>query len=280
MEPEREDAGALHALEVRLLLEAIHARYGYDLRDYSPPHMKRRLGAALARYGLPHLGELQHRILHDPSFFAAVLDELTVQVSDLFRDPPFYRAFRERVIPVLRTYPLLRIWHAGCATGEEAYATAILLTEEGLYDRAQIYATDLSVQALAQAKQGVFAADRAQAFAFNHARSGAKTDFAHYCTIAYDQLAISETLRRNILFFQHNLVSDQAFGEMHVIFCRNVFLYFGPELRARVIHKFAQSLCAGGFLCLGNSEQLSRAEHGREFVEFASAERVYRSVVD
>lgn len=280
MSLEREDGGALQAIEVQLLLEAIHARYGYDLRDYSPPHMHRRLCAVLARWGLPHLGELQHRVLHDSAFFAAVLDELMVQVSDMFRDPPFYRAFRQRVVPLLRTYPLLRIWHAGCATGEEAYASAILLSEEGLYDRAQIYATDLSVQALAQAKQGVFAADRAPSFAGNHARSGAKAAFSDYCTVAYDQLAVSEALRRNIFFFQHDLVSDQAFGEMHVIFCRNVFLYFGPELRARVVRKFAQSLCAGGFLCLGNSEQLSRTEHGHEFVEFAGTERVYRSVVD
>lgn len=273
MEPDEE----LESLEIRLLLEAIHARYGYDLRDYAEYTMRRRVRAVLARSGLTHLGELQHKVLSDASFFAHMIEDLTVRVSDMFRDPPFYRVFRARVVPVLRTYPLLKIWHAGCATGEEAYATAILLSEEGLYERAQIYATDLSTQALHHAKQGVYEAERMRAFEQNYEGAGGTGSFARYCTAAYDHLVMADALRRNILFFQHNLVSDHVFGEMNVIFCRNVFIYFGPELRERITEKFRQSLCAGGFLCLGSAEHLVRAGKHSAFEDFAPTERIYRS---
>jgi chemotaxis protein methyltransferase CheR len=266
-------------IELRLLLEAIHARYGYDLRGYALDSMHRRVRGSLAKSGLPHLGSFQHAVLSDPEFFARVLDDLTVQVSDMFRNPPMYRAFRERVVPILRSYPLLRIWHAGCASGEEAYATAILLTEEGLYDRTQIYATDLSGQAIASAVQGVFRLERLPGFAENYRQAGGTSSFTRYCTQAYDHLAMVESLRRNILFFQHNLVSDAVFGEMHMVFCRNVFIYFGPKLRERVIDKFGESLCPGGFLCLGDSEHLS--EHmRRRFADFSPSERIFRSTSD
>lgn len=264
------------AIEVQLLLEAIHVRYGYDLRGYTHASLRRRVLAALAKSGLPHLGELQHRILIEPRFFSSVLHDLTVQVSELFRDPDFYLAFRERVLPVLRTYPLLRIWHAGCATGEEAYATAIMLTEAGLYDRAQIYATDLSAVAIAQAKDGVFPAERLATFTSNYERAGGREDFERYYTLAYDRFALSESLRRNILFFEHNLVADHVFGEMHVVFCRNVLIYFGQELRARVLAKLAQALVHGGFLCLGSSEQISRNDQHLGLRALDAQERIYR----
>ena len=270
------EAESVEALEIRLLLEAIQARYGYDLREYAPDSMRRRVQACLAKSGLPHIGELQHRVLEQPAFFARVLNDLTVRVSDLFRNPELYRVFRTRVVPILRSYPLLRIWLAGCATGEEAYSCAIMLSEENLYERTQIYATDLSPQAIEQAKQGVYRAERLPNFKANYALSGGTEDFGRYCTVAYDRLAMADQLRRNLLFFQHDLVVDQVFGEMHVIFCRNVLIYFGAELRERVIRKFEQSLCASGFLCLGDSEQLTRAQRGRGFAEFAAAERLYR----
>jgi chemotaxis protein methyltransferase CheR len=266
----------VEAIETRALLDAIYARYGYDLREYTAASMKRRVHAVLARTGIEHLGELMHRVLVDPDFFVQVLDDLTVRVSDMFRDPAFYRAFRARVVPVLRTYPLLRIWHAGCASGEEAYASAILLQEEGLYERTQIYATDLSAQAVAEAKHGVYAAERLPTFAENYARAGGLGHFSDYYTAAYDGLAMTEALRRNVLFFQHNLVSDHAFGEMHVVFCRNVFIYFGPELRDRVMATFGHSLCAGGFLCLGSAEQVPRGDRPSVFTDFAPDERIYR----
>jgi chemotaxis protein methyltransferase CheR len=260
-------------IEIRLLLEAIHERYGYDLRDYAPASMRRRVSAALARSGLNHLGELQHRLLGEPGFFAGVLDDLTVKVSEMFRDPGFYRAFRAQVAPVLRTYPLLKIWHSGCAAGEEVYASAILLSEEGLYERSQIYATDLSLGALEQARQGVYSSDHLQRFAENYRESGGASAFSSYYNQAYGRIAFHDSLRRNVLFFQHDLVSDHVFGEMHVIFCRNVLIYFGPDLRARVLDRFGQSLSPGGFLCLGSSERLPRSE---AFSEFSAEARIYR----
>jgi chemotaxis protein methyltransferase CheR len=264
------------AIEARLFLEAIYVRYDYDLRGYAAAPMRRRLAAALTRTGIEHLGELQHRVLHDQQLFTEVLHDLTVPVSELFRDPDFYRSFRERVVPVLSTYPLLRIWNAGCATGEEAYATAIVLKEEDVYERSQIYATDLSSLSVASAKAGVYSAERLATFQDNYDQAGGRSSLSNFYTTAYDCIALNAHLRRNMLFFQHNLVSDQVFGEMHVIFCRNVLIYFGQELRRQVLAKFRQSLCAGGFLCLGDSEQLSRADLQNDFSEFSPKDRIYR----
>jgi chemotaxis protein methyltransferase CheR len=263
------------AIEVRLVLEAIHAKYGYDLRGYGTESMARRVQAALAKSGLGHLGELQHRLLSDPEFFARLLEDLTVHVSEMFRDPGFYRAFRERVVPTLRTYPELKIWHAGCASGEEVYATAILLTEEQLYDRAQIYATDVSAAALERAREGVYTDVQARAFAKSYVASGGKGHFEDYTRAAYDRIAVQERLRRNVVFFHHNLVSDYALGEMHVIFCRNVLIYFGQSLRERVLGMLRMGLRHGGFLCLGSSESLP-ASLRSVFSTFASAERIYQ----
>jgi len=265
----------VEALEVRLLLEAIYCQYGYDLRDYASTSMRRRVLAALRRSGLAHLGEMQHKLLVDQPFFATVLDTLTVRVTELFRDPTFHLAFRERVVPVLRTYPLVRIWHAGCASGEEVYATSIILSEEGLYDRAQIYATDLSHDALDQARHGIYPAAQLGKFTENYRRAGGTASLSSYYTEAYDHIAMRESLRRNVLFFQHNLVSDHVFGEMNLIVCRNVLIYFGPELKVRVLRKFDQSLCPRGFLCLGTSEHLAYSPT-LPFQEFAGRDRIFR----
>jgi chemotaxis protein methyltransferase CheR len=266
----------VEALEVRMLLEALYARYGYDFRGYGATSMRRRVVSILAKSGLNHLGDLQHKLLTEPEYFADVLEQLTVQVSDLFRDPGFFEVLRTRVMPILRTYPLLRIWHSGCANGEEVYSNAIVLSEEGLYERAQLYATDLSAHALDQAKQGLYSSTQLATFIGNYEKAGGIQNLNDYYTAAYEGFVVKEMLRRNVLFFQHNLVSDHAFGEMQVIFCRNVLIYFGEELRDRVLDKFAQSLCRGGFLCLGSSEKLSRAHQAKGFVEFAPDERIYR----
>lgn len=263
------------AIEIRLFLEAMHARYGYDLRGYAPTSINRRVLAALAKSGCSHLGELQHRVLLDAGLFATVLDDLTVQTSEMFRDPSFCRAFRTRVVPLLRTYPLLRIWHAGCATGEEAYACAITLTEEGLYERSQLYATDLSVQAVEQAKQGSYDSQRIPCFSNNYLEAGGQTDFSNHYIRSDTRFTMKDTLRNNVQFFQHDLVSDRAFGEMHVIFCRNVFIYFQPELRQRVLHKFAESLRTGGFLCLGTTERIG-SDVSEEFEAFSADPCIYR----
>ena len=265
----------VEGIEVRLFLQAIFDRYGYDLRDYSSFSIRRRVMGALARSGLAHLGELQHRVLTDPDLFASVVEDLTVRVSEMFRDPTFYRALRTQVIPLLRTYPLLNVWHSGCASGEEAFSSAVVLSEEGLYDRTQIYATDLSSRALDQAKQGVYSADVINQCVTNYLSAGGKGRFEEYYRAAYDHFAMRESLRRRILFFQHNLVSDHVFAEMHIIFCRNVLIYFEPALRDRVVRKFTQSLRPGGFLCLGSSERLAPAYEG-QFSVFNERERIYR----
>jgi chemotaxis protein methyltransferase CheR len=266
----------VEAIEIRVLLDAINARYGYDLRDYAPASMRRRVMAALAQSGLAHLGELQHRVLSDPQFFATVMDGLTVRVTELFRDPGFLLTLRQRVLPILRTYPLFKIWHAGCASGEEVYASAIILTEEGLYDRAQIYATDLSHEALEQARQGIYSGRHAERVAASYRQAGGTADLSQYYTEAYDRIAMRESLRRNVVFFQHDLVSDHVFGEMNLIVCRNVLIYFGPTLKERVMEKFEQSLSPRGFLCLGTSERLGPDAAARAFTEFAGPDRIYR----
>lgn len=263
-------------IELRLILEAIYARYGYDLRDYARASMRRRLIAAMQRTGAKHLGELQHRLLTEPDLFVSVLDDLTVQVTEMFRDPAFYRSFRATVVPHLRTYPQIKVWHAGCATGEEVYATAIVLAEEDLYDRTQIYATDLSVRALERAREGVYPAGQAVAFAANHQQAGGKEPFDKYCSQAYDRISIKDTLRRNVVFFQHDLVSDHVLGEMQVIFCRNVLIYFSRPLQQRVLVKLAQGLSRGGFLCLGSSERIPENGDGGQFVAHDPQARIYR----
>jgi chemotaxis protein methyltransferase CheR len=264
--------------ELEPLLAAIDARYGCDLRGYAPQSLRRRIALARAKTS-EDAQEFERRILEDSESFAWFLHDLTVHVSELFRDPVLYRALRQQVLPILRTYPQLRIWHAGCANGEEAYASAILLSEEGLYERCQIYATDLSAKVLHSAKEGIYARARLHAFSANYRAAGGRSVLANYFQVGHGHVVVRESLKRNILFFQHNLVSDHDFGEMHVIFCRNVMIYFGRELRERVLGRLEQSLCPGGFLCLGESEQLSRGALavGR-FEALSAAARIYRQM--
>jgi chemotaxis protein methyltransferase CheR len=262
-------------IEIRLLLEAIHSKYGYDLRDYSPASMSRRFQTILAKSGAMNLGDLQHRLITDSSLFASILDDLTVQVSEMFRDPRFFRSFRTHVVPVLRTYPQVKIWHAGCAGGEEVYATAILLAEEDLIDRTLLYATDLSEGALDRAREGVYSEERAALFAENYAASDPKGNFDDHFSRAYGRITVKESLRKSILFFQHDLGTDYALGEMNVILCRNVLIYFAPKLRDRVTGMFSKSLTRGGFLCIGANERLSPEER-EHFDPIAAGETIYR----
>jgi chemotaxis protein methyltransferase CheR len=263
-------------IEARLVLDAIFERYGYDFRDYEPGSINRRLRATLQRHELAHHAELLHRVLTSEEFFIEVLNDLMIQVSEMFRDPPSYRVFRERVVPILRTYPEIRVWHAGCASGEEAYATAILLSESDLYERSQIYATDLSSAAIARAQSGVYGETEARAFARNYLAAGGNRDFSEYCTSAYGRVIMRESLRRNLVFFQHDLASDYALGEMHVVFCRNVLIYFNPPLRQRALGIFAAGLCRGGFLCLGAGDGIPAGQS--EFESFERRAHIYRRV--
>lgn len=268
--------GEIEDIEIKLLVAAMNERYGYDLRSYAPSFLRRRLEGARAKSKAASFAEMQHRVLHDHAFFVELLEELSIGVTEMFRDPPFFEAFRERVVPMLRTYPLPKIWHAGCATGEEVYATAIILKEEDVYDRCQIHATDVSGRSLEHAKQGVYPAARMNDVVEAYERSGGKGKLSDHYTEAYGGIAFRESLRRNVLFFEHNLVSDHVFGEMHVIFCRNVLIYFDKALKHRVVAKFAESLRSGGVLCLGSSERLSPQELSLGFRELVPERRIYR----
>jgi chemotaxis protein methyltransferase CheR len=268
-------AGDLNELEVRLLLEAIHARYGYDFRQYAQDSMQRRVAAAAAKVGVKHLGELQHRLLHEPELFSSVLDVLTVRVTEMFRDPAFYRELKQLILPILRTYPQLKIWHAGCASGEEVYATAVLLTEAGIYERAQIYATDMSSVAVQQTRDAVYPEAQLAEFERNYRQAGGEQDFERYWLRAYGSVAIVPWLKKNVHVFQHDLVTDYSLGEMQLIFCRNVLIYFDDELRQRVFGLFADGLERGGFLCLGSSESLPRQQRVA-YQELSSSARIYR----
>lgn len=269
------EVAAARSLEVRLVLEAIFSRYGYDFRKYAEDSMSRRVHAAAAKLGVKHLGELQHRLLYDPDAFAAVLDVLTVRVTEMFRDPPFYRALRQLVLPLLRTYPQLKIWHAGCASGEEVYATAILLSEAGLYERAQIYATDMSSVAVEQTRDGVYLEAMLAEFESNYRAAGGERDLGSYFSRAYGRVSVRQALKQNVHVFQHDLGSDYSLGEMQLIFCRNVLIYFGEELRQRAFSLFSDALSRGGFLCLGASEALPAAQRAL-FAELSASERIYR----
>lgn len=263
------------ALEFRLILQAIYERYGYDFREYCPESLQRRLHAAQMQTGVAHRGELLHRLLREPPFFASVLSCLTIKVTEMFRDPEFYQTFRTEVLPVLRTYPHLKFWHAGCATGEEAYTMAILLSDEGLYDRSLIFGTDIDATAIEQAKEGVYSGNWADVFARNYQLAGGRTDQSRYLTHAYSRIAINKQLQENVSFFQHDLGSDFAFGEMNVVFCRNVALYFTEPLRERVFRLFLQGLCRGGFLCLGSSESLPATLRDK-FEDYVPSQRIFR----
>jgi chemotaxis protein methyltransferase CheR len=257
------------------VVDTLYEAHGVDLRDYASPTLERRMQLATARLGRPEPHDLIARLRHDPALARELVDDLTVQVSELFRDPSFYLSFRQKVVPVLRTYPLLRIWNAGCAGGEEVYALAVLLAEEGLYDRAQIYGTDLSARAIARAKQGVFAARYVRRVTENYQRAGGTRSFSDYYQAGYDRLVMREDLRRNIVFFQHDLVGDYVFGAMHVLFCRNVLIYFNKSLQERVLRKLEAGLARSAFLCLGRSEMLPRGESQR-FQPFDEPARIYR----
>jgi chemotaxis protein methyltransferase CheR len=263
-------------IELRLLIEAIYLRFHYDFRAYSEPSLKRRLKVAMAKFGCQTLSQLQDRVLHEPSMFAALLDFMTVQVSELFRDPSYFRTLREKVIPHLRTYPSLKIWVAGCSTGEEVYSLAILLREEGLLSRSLIYATDINEAALAKAEAGVYEIDRLAGFTENHRKSGARSSLSDYYTAAYGRAVFDKSLRKNVVFSDHSLATDSVFAEVQLVSCRNVLIYFNRQLQDRVVGLFADSLCRKGFLGIGAKESLRFSSRRDAFVEFERDDRIFR----
>jgi chemotaxis protein methyltransferase CheR len=263
-------------VELRLLLEAVRLRYHYDFRGYSVASLKRRLGQARERFGCRTFSQLQERVLHDTAVLPDLLGYLTVQVSELFRDPAYFRALRERVVPHLRTYPSLKVWVAGCACGEEVYSLAILFREEGLEERTVFYGTDISPTALAKAEAGVYELDRMAQFTENHQKAGGKSSLADYYTAAYGAAVLDKSLRKRAVFSDHSLVSDQVFAEVQLVSCRNVLIYFDRPLQDRAVGLFKESLVRKGFLGLGAKESLRFNAHAGAFAEFARDERVYQ----
>jgi chemotaxis protein methyltransferase CheR len=262
--------------ELTSLLEAIFERYHYDFRHYAPASLRRRMATALAHFGVHELSELRARVLGDHQEFTELLRFLTVQVSDLFRDPPYYRALREHVVPVLHTYPSLKVWVAGCATGEEAYSLAILLREEGLLERTQIYATDIHPESLRIAAEGVYALDRLARFSENYLLGGGRASLSDYYVARYSSAVLDRSLKRSILFADHSLATDSVFAEMQLVSCRNVLIYFERTLQDRAIGLLRDSLCRRGFLGLGSKESLRFSEHALSFSEFLPDVRIYQ----
>ena len=268
----------LERIEIELLLEGIFRQYGFDFRAYAYSSIRRRIWKRITAEHLENVSALQERVLHDPRMMERLLLDLSVNVTAMFRDPGFYAAFREEVIPLLRTYPFIRIWHAGCSTGEEVYSMAILLQEEGLYDRSRLYATDINEVVLQQAKAGIFPLERMQEYTENYIRAGGKRSFSEYYTAKYDGALFTPALRQNVVFSQHNLVTDRSFSEFNVVLCRNVLIYFDRTLQKRVHGLFYESLVNFGVLCLGSKESLKFSEYEECYDQISKTEKIYRKV--
>jgi chemotaxis protein methyltransferase CheR len=266
----------LERVEVQVLLEAMFRHYGFDFRSYAFSSLKRRLWKRIGQEGLQTISQLQDRVLHDAGAMERLLLDLSINVTAMFRDPGFYAAFRAQVVPLLRTYPFLRIWHAGCSTGEEVFSMAILLQEEGLYDRARIYATDINEVVLQGARAGIFPLEKMKEYTENYLKAGGTRSFSEYYTAMYDGALFNSSLTKNVVFSQHNLVTDGSFAEFHVILCRNVMIYFDRELQNRVHDLFYASLVPLGILCLGNKETIRFTRYEDRYEALNLKEKVYR----
>ncbi|MCR4317650.1 MAG: protein-glutamate O-methyltransferase CheR [Planctomycetes bacterium] len=263
-------------IEVDLLLEAMYQRYGWDFRSYARASVERRAEHARISLRYESISSMIPKLLHDELFFQDLLRFFSIPVTEMFRDPFVYQSVRENVLPVLRTWPHFKIWHAGCATGEEAYSMSIILHEEGLKDRATIYATDFSDFALEKAREGIYGIEKQKEATVNYKLAGGKRSFSEYYHASYDAITLRSDLKNRIAFANHNLALDRSFGEMHLIFCRNVLIYFGWELQNRVLKLFSESLARGGFLCLGTKEDLSFTEVADEFEQIDEKARIYK----
>jgi chemotaxis protein methyltransferase CheR len=263
-------------IELPLLIEAIYLKYHYDFRQYARASLKRRLTAALSHFDCPTLSQLQDKVLRNPTMFPQLLDFLTVPVSEMFRDPSYFKALREHVIPILRTYPSLKVWVAGCSTGEEVYSLAILLREEGLLSRTLIYATDINPNSLQKAQAGIYDLARVAGFTENHRKSGARTSLSDYYTAAYGGVMLDKSLRQHIVFSDHSLATDSVFAEVHLVSCRNVLIYFDRELQDRAVGLFREALVRKGFLGIGSKESLRFSSQADGFEELVRNDRIYR----
>jgi chemotaxis protein methyltransferase CheR len=263
-------------VELDLFLGAIFHKYHYDFRRYANASLRRRVEAALSHFGCKTISGLQERVLHEPKVFNGLLGFLTVQVTDLFRDPSYFRSLREKVVPYLRTYPSLKVWVAGCSTGEEAYSLAILFAEEGLLDRTLIYATDINPDSLRIAEEGIYSIERFKSFSENYCLAGGRASLSNYYTARYASAVFDRRLKKAILFSDHSLATDSAFAEIELASCRNVLIYFERELQDRALGVLRDSLRRKGFLGLGLKESLRFSAHAAAFTEFVAADRIYQ----
>ncbi|HQO48862.1 MAG TPA: protein-glutamate O-methyltransferase CheR [Bacteroidales bacterium] len=266
----------LQDLEIDLFLEAIFRYYGYDFRNYNRAHVKRRIIHRQQTLGLSSVSELQHRVLHEKDFIEHILRDLSINVTEMYRDPAFYLAMRKEVFPLLRTWPYIKIWHAGCSTGEEVYSFAIMLKEEGLYDRCQIYATDFNPLVIETAKKGIYPISKIKDYTYNYQQAGGLQSFSDYYIAKYDSAILNQSLRQNIVFAEHNLVTDSIFAEVQLILCRNVLIYFNKELQNKVVRIFMDSLVKGGFLGLGSKENLMFTDVYEAFEVVDPKEKIYK----
>lgn len=263
-------------LEIKLLLEGIFRVYGYDFREYAEASLRRRFIHWLSGSGFDSFSHAQAELLRDRKLFESLLRGITVNVSEMFRDPSFFKTLREQVIPHLKTYPFVKIWHAGCATGEEAYSMAILLLEEGLGERFRIYATDINDDVLRKAHDRIYPLKDMQRFTRNYQQSGGTCSFSDYYTAKYDHAILNAQLRENIVFAAHNLAVDSGFGEMNMILCRNVMIYFKRQLKQKTVRLFDGCLSPGGFLCLGSKETLEQHDLADQYEAVAKRMQIYR----
>jgi len=268
----------LERIEVQLLLEAIYQHYGFDFRGYALGSLKRRLWRRAYGEKVETLSALQDKVLHDPAVMERLLLDLSINVTAMFRDPTFFKAFREKIVPLLRTYPFVRIWNAGCSTGEETYSLAIVLKEEGLYDRTRIYATDINDRVLERARDGRFPLEKMRDFTANYIRAGGQEEFSSYYTVEGEQASFSDELCSQVVFAQHNLVSDAPFNEFNVIVCRNVMIYFGKTLQDRVHELFYDSLDQLGILALGHKESIRFTRYEERYEPLDAQEKLYRKM--
>ncbi|MEA2441019.1 MAG: chemotaxis protein methyltransferase CheR [Thermoleophilaceae bacterium] len=268
----------LERIEVQVLLEAIYQHYGFDFRGYALGSLKRRLWRRAYAEKVETMSALQDRVLHDHAVMERLLLDLSINVTSMFRDPSFFQALRQKVVPLLRTYPFMRIWNAGCSTGEETFSLAILLREEGLYDRARIYATDINDSVLEQARAGVFPLEKMRDYTENYIRAGGTESFSSYYTADGDSARFSPDLLEQVVFAQHNLVSDAPFNEFNVIVCRNVMIYFGKSLQNRVHELFYESLDPFGILALGHKESIKFTKYEERYEALDAPEKLYRKM--
>jgi chemotaxis protein methyltransferase CheR len=263
-------------LEISLLLEALYHKYGYDFREYADAHIRRRIMSRMVLWQLTDISQVQSRVLNDETYAATLLQDLSINVTEMFRDREFYSSLRENVIPILKTYPFLKIWHAGCSTGEEAYSMAILLQEEGLYERTTIYATDFNQTVLNRAREGIYSNQLIKEYTTNYQLSGGKQSFSSYYTAHYDNVIMNQSLKKNIVWANHNLVTDSVFAEVNLILCRNVLIYFDKNLQNKVQTLFYNSLVNGGILCLGSKESLHYSDMHNAYLEIDKKQRIYK----